>query len=204
MAKSKTIKQMAVEATYRYVDRLTKSSRDIGKAFSIGDDGLVKPRMGNWLGLIFGFDADILEKAEPGEFVQLAGENILAADLKIIRQWHQSDAAEVLLKAHDDRRTFTTPERLWQPTLFDKYNNYSGAVRDQWVPLGDSLRTTVGNCTPEQWVLRFGIQEANFQAQKAAFEKEQIAEERRKKLFHDNDECKTTDQLMKKLGVYKL
>jgi hypothetical protein len=200
MARQKSFKEMATEVTQSVYDCLCEDSRKTSPKKEVNLTA-VRLSFESWIEKVSNIPIKELSDKQPGEWITIDGVNYLAGNLLIVKEFHKRGAADPLLKAHDSRKTDHVPiERLWTPTLFHKLD-YKEA-RQQQIILGAGLRMFVGDAGPQHWILQDDVEDENWKAQRAARDTKIILRKRRKSLFFKHSDCKTTDQLMKKLGAW--
>jgi hypothetical protein len=147
---------------------------------------------------------DELERVKAaGELVIVPydGRQYLPDDLRIVKEYRNSAAAGPLVDAHDRQRTNVPFEKLFDPSLFPELDY--AEIRSRSLILGENKRVPVGEATPEHYRIHDQIEKANNEAQVKAYGEYVKAINRRKRLFARHPDCKTTDQLMRKLGLWK-
>jgi hypothetical protein len=202
MKKQPSIKQMALRVVQKRITRWQDelSADDPHMQFDINS---FKYRLGSWIEKVSNVTFETIEDAAKADRrVEIDGEFYLPSDLSIVKQYHATAAAAPLVDAYDKNKSHHIPiEKLFTPSLFPKLD-YDDA-RGQWVILGETQRVTVGSCSPFQWLQNDRIDDANYEAQVESRKGKLVHRKKRIKLFGMNDDCISTDALMKKLGAWK-
>lgn len=199
MAKPLTLKQMAQLVTDRVVDGFREGSTEPDRTFDLS---ALRIKLHKWIEKVSNVTIEELDAAEVAS-TRIAIDDIeyLPSDLRIIKEYRNTAAADPLIEAHDKKKSHHLPvEKMFTPSLFPKLD-YEEA-RIQYLILGESTRVLVANATPEHWSLWDKIKDDNFEAQTEARKKDIAVRKRRKDLWRRHADCRNTDDLMKTLGAW--
>jgi hypothetical protein len=200
--KRQSLKQMALQIATKEMERWRKelAAADTKHEFDLSN---INIRLGRWIEAICRISNETINAALlNGSKIEVDGREFLPSDLHIIKQHHAKAAAAPLVEAYDRNKSHGIAiNKLWQPSLFAKLD-YE-AEREKLLALGDLVRVSVGEAMTAHWRLNDHLKDANFEGQKSAYNLEVESRGRRSRLFRENPDCKTTDELMKKLGAWK-
>lgn len=203
MSKPPSLKQLAAAITDGVIERFeqAQSAADPNKVYT---RDAARLKLHGWIESVSIIPLSELERAAAADewvTVDYDGRKYLPADLKIVKEYRNAAAAGPLVDAHDRHKTRVPFEKLFDPSLFPELD-YAD-IRSRALILGENNRVAVSDATPDQYKLHDDIEKANFTAQKNARVEYLKFERRRKRLFKVHPDCKSTDQLMTKLGVWK-
>lgn len=199
MSKPLTLKQMALIAIGRPIERFTADLRkdDASHQFELSN---LRMKVKALMEKISNITIDTLDEAEAaGRLIEIDGVEYLPSDLRIIKEYRNLAAADPLVEAYDKKQSHHIPvERLFQPSLFPQLDY--AEVRTQWLVLGETKRIMVGDATVAHWDMNDKIKDENWEAQGEARKKDVAARRRRKNLWQRHPGCRTTDDLIRALG----
>lgn len=197
MAKSKpeSLKKLALRITARVQNAFAVDAENKN---GIWDLGLVQMKLHQWLEKVSNVTADTIRAAEQsGEKIKIDDVEYLPGDLRIVKEYRNSAAAEPLVKAHDEKMTKVPFDKLFIPSLFPELDYEE--TRKLWLVLGDGSRVKIQVAGEKHYLLNDQVERKNWTSQVAAHDDRLRWEKSRKRLFAKH-KCKTTDELQKVLG----
>lgn len=203
MSKPPSLKQLAAAVTDAVIDRFERENA-ASEPNNVYRRDAARLKLHGWIESVSVIPLDDIDRAvTAGEWITVPydGREYLPNDLRIVKEYRNSAAAGTLVDDHDRRKCRIPFEKLFDLTLFPELDY--AEIRSRSLVLGENNRVHVGDATPEQYRLHDDIEKANYDAQKEARGKYLKSQRARKRLFQRNPDCKTTDQLMRKLGLWE-
>lgn len=201
MAKVTSLKAQALEVTRRVQERFKQE-------LAASEDGeysldIVEIRLREWIERVSNIQFEEIDaKMLAGEWIEIDGERYLPSSLRIVKEYHNRAAAGPLVHEYDRERTHIPYDKLFQPSLFPKLDYED--VRTRALVLGEANRVYVMSATEDHYLQYATIKRVNYEAQMTAYQQFLSEEAQRKRLWRSHTECRTTDELMHKLGVWVL
>jgi hypothetical protein len=197
MTRQQSLKQMALAAT-RDVQECIKQKLAESDSGKYSNDAVTLLFM-SWIERVSNIPFEEIDgKMLTGEWIEIDGQKYLPSNLRIVKEYRNRAAAEPLVHDHDRARTTIPYDKLFQPSLFPKLDYED--VRSRSLVLGEANRVFIRSATDDHYLQYEKIQRANFEAQQAAYEKFVNEERQRQRLWKAHLDCKTTDDLMRRLG----
>lgn len=199
--RTSSLKELAARITDSVIDRFEKTlAENVSDKVYRRDAARLK--MHEWIESVSLIPIDVLDRAVAADkWVRVAYDDrdYPPTDLRIVKEYRNSAAASTLVDAHDRRKCNIPFEKLFDQSLFPELD-YAD-IRDRALVLGENHRVHIKDAGPDHYKLHDDIEKANFDAQKNARREYLKSQRSRKRLFALHPDCKTTDQLMRKLGV---
>jgi hypothetical protein len=168
----------------------------------IYDNSNVRIKLSDWFEQISLMPIDVLEdKKKLGEKIAIDGRQYLPSSLILIKQQRNNVLAEKFVEHTDKKITRINFRLLFTPSLFPRLD-YEEKRRRKLI-IGEGKRLAVSGCEREHYAAHDEIERENFRAQQQAWDRYEDSVVARNRLWNRHRECKTTDDLMRKLGQFK-
>jgi hypothetical protein len=188
----------------RTVDRVCLKIRnaEFGEGAEV-DLVVVNMRFSTWLSTALRVSEIDLETAEAADgWITLAGIKVLASEVRQFQIYYIQAAANDLAEGNDRARCLKANDmRLWAPSLFPQLDYDELRLKD--IVTHEGKRRILGQCTNAEWTQWEEINVANDRSQDKGRRKRKTAERSRQALWRKHPECKTTDDLMRKVHGWR-